>query len=191
MEQLRNGGVFLLVLAVLVAACGGEANSETTTTAAAAAVTEGADNEATTTTTEEVDAGDDDSGGVDAGGLPGLLSSNDCLQAATAMASAFSGGISSTGLIDSDEIAAGFDRMSDAAPGEIKDDLALMADALGEFYSILEDAGVDLSDPTAMADPNIQEAFISAGEKMDTEEFEQAADNVNQWFEDECAEFAG
>ena len=118
--------------------------------------------------------------------LPAVLSSNDCLSAASALGSAFSGGFTTEGTFNANEIGDVFDRMSEVAPSEIKDDLATIADALGEFFSILEDENIDLSDPTTLADPDVQDAFERAGEKMETSGFEEAGDNVSQWFEDEC-----
>lgn len=191
MKMFSQVWAALLALTLLTAACGGGATSETTTTAAADATDSSA---AAPTTTEEVSPAtteQTDSGDTDAGNLSGLLTSNQCLDAAKAMASAFSGGISAAGFVEWDEVAAGFDRMSDVAPAEIRGDLALMADALGEFFSILQDAGVDLTDATAMADPALQAALQEASEKIDTEEFEEAADNVDQWFEEQCADYNG
>ena len=182
MTRLRIGGAILLVSMLLAAACGGDSGSDTTTAITVGTVADEGNEVGTTTTTEK--AGNDD---VDAGDLPAVLSSNDCLAAAAAIGSAFSGGFSSTGVFNADEVEAAFDRVREVAASEIKDDLAIMADALGEFFSILEDAGVDLSDPASMADPSVQEALERAGEKMEATEFEEAADNVNQWFDDECA----
>jgi hypothetical protein len=191
MKLFTKSWAVLLTLMLLAAACGGDTTSETTSTTAANANDNSA---APPTTTEDVapeTTEPPDSGDTDAGDFSGLLTSNECLDAATAIASAFSGGFSASGFGDWDEIAAGFDRMSDAAPAEIRDDLALMADALGEFFSILEDSGADLNDPTAMADPALQAALQEASEKIDTEEYEEAADSVDQWFEEQCAAYSG
>jgi hypothetical protein len=143
----------------------------------------------TTTTTE---AGDDDSGGdVDdngdsgdiASGL-GILSDEECFQAAQAMASAFSGGIGAT--VEPGDIADAFDQLGAAAPSEIADDLSFVGDTLSDFYGELEDAGVDFNDPNSFSDADVGQAIIEAGESLDTDAFNEALDNVDAWFNENC-----
>jgi hypothetical protein len=144
----------------------------------------------TTTTTES--GGDDDSGGDgddngDSGDVAsglGILSDEDCFQAAQAMAAAFSGGIGST--VEPGEISDAFDQLGAMAPSEIADDLSLVGDILSDFYGELEDAGVDFNDPNSLSDPAIAGAIVEAGESLDTEEFNEALDNVDAWFTENC-----
>ncbi len=203
MTRLRAGGVILLALVLVASACGDDDASATTTEATVSTVADDdAVTSATTTTTTAADEGDDDDAGSaatteagddggGAGDLLAVLSSSDCLAAASALASAFSGGFSPTGVFNAGDVAAAFDRMSDVAPSEIKDDLATMADALSEFFTILESENVDLSNPATFADPAVQDALQRAAEKMEATEFEEAAENVGTWFEDECAGLGG
>lgn len=188
----------LLALVVLVAACGGDDDSDETTAAPAPSIAdsggtaedgEGASAETPAPAVDD-DAGSNDDG-VGAGDLPGVLSSDDCIAAASAFASAFSGGFTAEGTFDAGQIEAAFDRMSEVAPSEIKDDLATIADALGEYFSILEEANVDLTDPAALTDPDVQAALQRAGEKLDTSDFEEVSENVNQWFEGQCEGVGG
>jgi hypothetical protein len=133
----------------------------------------------TADTGDEGDAGDDG----DLGGL-GILSDEDCFQAAQAMAAAFSGGIGQT--FEPGDIADAFDQLGAVAPSEIADDLSFIGDTLSGFYNELEAAGVDFDDPNAFADPAIAGAIVEAGESLDTEEFNEALDNVDAWFAENC-----
>ena len=60
-----------------------------------------------------------------------------------------------------------------------------------EFFSILEDENVDLTNPATLADPSVQDALQRAGEKMEATEFDEAADNVSEWFDQECEGLGG
>lgn len=184
---------------LMAAACsssddsGDEAAAQTTTTTEAGDDDSGADvDEAAAQTTTTTEAGDDDSGGdVDdngdsgdiASGL-GILSDEECFQAAQAMASAFSGGIGAT--VEPGDIADAFDQLGAAAPSEIADDLSFVGDTLSDFYGELEDAGVDFNDPSTFSDPDLAQAIIEAGESLDTDAFNEALENVEAWFNENC-----
>jgi ElaB/YqjD/DUF883 family membrane-anchored ribosome-binding protein len=80
---------------------------------------------------------------------------------------------------DFDELQDALDDGVDAAPDEIKDDVETVRDTLNEVVDRLEDEGVDsMSDIT----PEQQEALTD----LDTEEFQQASENITQFTEDNC-----
>jgi hypothetical protein len=123
------------------------------------------------------------------GATVGALTTDDCLSASQAMASA-AAGIGGTAL-DKDTIDDAFDRMAQAAPTAIQADLAVMSGALDDFFATLTAAGVDLTDPNTMASEEAQAALTQAGEDFDASGFEDAATRVEAWFETECAEVTG
>jgi hypothetical protein len=189
MKRIRMFAV-IVALMLMAAACSSDDDSSTEVDEAAApAATEPAAPAATEPAAgDDGDTGDDDGGDdggddVDLSGL-GILSDEECFQAAQAMATAFSGGIGST--VEPGEISDAFDQLGAAAPSEIADDLSFVGDTLSDFYGELEDAGVDFNDPNSLSDPAIAGAIVEAGESLDTEEFNEALDNVDAWFAENC-----
>jgi hypothetical protein len=168
---------------LLVSACGsdtGEAD-ETTTTAPAAPDTTVAE-EAVTTSAPS----DDPGGGTDGGGVTTM-----CLDATQAMAAAMSSyttGLAGAmgGSLDDEslQLAAGqLEAMADAAPDEIKDDLEVIAEELGAFYTALSETGYE----TGVTPTPEQMAELSAlAEVIDQEAFDEASANINAWFEANC-----
>jgi len=183
MSSRRVGGSILLVLMLVAAGCGDDDADS-----AAGATTPST---ATTVDAGSGDAGDPGGDGGVPGDLPTVLSSNECFAAATALGSAFSGGITPGGAFDPDGIGDAFDRLGQVAPSEIQGDLALMADGLGLFFSVLENENIDLSDPATLAAPGVAEALEDAVEIFESADFQAASDNVNAWFENMCAEVGG
>ena len=179
MSRLRFGGTVLLVLMLLAAGCGDddESGSNTTTPMAAPA----ADGDADEPSDEAADPGN-------VGDLPTVLSSNECFAAATALGSAFSGGMTPSGTFDPGGIEDAFDRLSQVAPSEIQQDLAVMANGLGAFFSILESENVDLSDPSSLAAPGVVEALEDAADIFESADFQKASEDVSAWFDSMCAE---
>jgi hypothetical protein len=175
--------VFVCLGLLLVSACGsdtGEAD-ETTTTAPAAPDTTVAE-EAVTTSAPS----DDPGGGTDGGGVTTM-----CLDATQAMAAAMSSyttGLAGAmgGSLDDEslQLAAGqLEAMADAAPDEIKDDLEVIAEELGAFYTALSETGYE----TGVTPPPEQMAELSAlAEVIDQEAFDEASANINAWFEANC-----
>lgn len=172
---------------LLAAACSSSDDSgdeDDETAAPTTTEADGSDETAAPTPTEADGGGDDDGGDVDLGDL-GVLSSDDCLAASQSIAAAFSGGFGQ--FIDPDEIADAFDQLGAAAPSDIADDLDEIGNTLAEFYNVLQDAGIeDLSDPSAFADPEIAQKIADAAEELDTDAFNEAADNVDAWFTENC-----
>ena len=77
---------------------------------------------------------------------------------------------SSTDEIDNDQFQSALDDAVDAAPDEIKDDVETVREAF---------ADVDLSDPQALTDPDVQETFTSP-------EFKEASSNLDAYVKDNC-----
>jgi hypothetical protein len=177
----------IVALMLMAAACSSDDDSSTEVDEAATpAATEPAAPAATEPAASDDgdDDGDDDGGDdVDLSGL-GILSDEECFQAAQAMAAAFSGGIGQT--LEPGEISDAFDQLGAAAPSEIADDLSFVGDTLSDFYGELEDAGVDFSDPNSLSDADVGQAIIEAGESLDTDAFNEALDNVDAWFTENC-----
>lgn len=180
MKKLTSARVLVvLFVAFVVVSCGGEGGSDDTTTTQRNDVAE------TTTKTAEPDAEDDDEGGS----LDGFSST--CLEAtqgmaaavnaySTGMAEAFGGSLDDETLqLTADQLEA----MAEAAPDEIKDDFAVIAAQLGDFYTALAESGYE---PGATPDAEQLAALSALAESFDNEAFEEASDNINAWFEANC-----
>ncbi len=168
----------VLLVALVVVSCGGGAGSDDTTPASSD------DGNVTTTTTTTPDDGNDGSVGIDD-------FSSTCLDAAqgmaaamgaytTGMAQAFGGSLDEESLqLSADQLEA----MAEAAPDEIKDDLDVIAEQLAAFYTALAESGYE-----AGTTPDAEQlAELSAlAESMDNDAFEEASDNINAWFEENC-----
>lgn len=183
----------IVALMLLAAACSSSDDSGEDADEAAAVTTvedgnAGDGGDTTDTGDEETDTADtgdegDTGDNGDLGGL-GILSDEDCFQAAQAMAAAFSGGIGQT--FEPGDIADAFDQLGAVAPSEIADDLSFIGDTLSDFYNELEAAGVDFDDPNAFADPDLAEAIVESGESLNNDAFNEALDNVDAWFTENC-----
>lgn len=176
------------VIVTMIAACGGDTTDQTTTTDSGATPTtaDGATSTdaPTTTTTSAAPSSDDDPG--DDSNLTAR-----CLEATQSMSAAMSSyteGLAGamTGTLDADslQLAAGqIEAMAEAAPDEIRDDMAVIAEELAAFYAAL--AEVDL-EPGAIPTPAQAEALAELAEVVDQERFDEAAAEVSAWFEDNC-----
>lgn len=174
--------LIVLLVAVVIASCGGDADGLDSTTAPSD------DGNVTTTTTAAAPDPDDGDDGA-SGGLDGLSST--CLEAtqgmaaavnaySTGMAQAFGGSFDDESLqLTADQLEA----MAEAAPDEIKDDLNVIAAQLGEFYTALAESGYE---PGETPDADQIAALSALAESFDNEEFEEASDNINAWFEANC-----
>jgi hypothetical protein len=167
----------VLLLSLVVASCGGTAGDDTSSTPSSGV-------NVTTTTAE---APDDDG---NEGGVPDSFSST-CLEATQGMAaamSAYSTGLAQAfgGSLDEESLQLTADQleaMAEAAPDEIKDDLGVIAAALSAFYTALAETGYQAGS-TPDADQLAQLSALS--ESIDNEAFEEASDNINAWFTENC-----
>ena len=77
---------------------------------------------------------------------------------------------------DYEENAAQLEALADEAPDEIEDAMATISDAFDEMADALKD--IDMSDPQAFADPDVQQAFADLEPVFD-EEYEEASQTVS------------
>ena len=174
----------VLVLALVVSACGGDGADEggsTTTTQA----------EPDATLAEEVvdttEPGDDPGEGTVGGGDFTSV----CLDATQGMAAAmnsYTTGLAGAmgGTLDDESLeqAAGqLEAMAAAAPDEIKDDLEVISEELGAFYTALAETGYE---PGAAPTPEQMDRLSALSEVIDQDAFDEASDNINAWFEANC-----
>ena len=168
------------LVALLAVSCGGEGAGEDTTT------TQSAEAETTTTSAAPEDTEGDTS---DTGDLSGL--SAVCLEATQAMAeaaSSYSTGLTEafSGTLDDEALQAAADQlqaMADAAPDEIKDDFKMIADAMAAFYTAFGEIGYQ---PGATPTPEQAEQLAALAETIDNEAFDEASQNIEAWFEENC-----
>lgn len=175
------------VVAVLVlAACGGDDDGAATTADVDTTVAETSTTEAAAPATTEAEQPDDS--GEDAG-LPGVTAV--CLDATQAMAAAvssYSAGIAGAvgGTVEDDEIQQATEQlkaMAEAAPDEIKGDLEVIATEIEAFYTAWVEIGYTGG---AAPTPEQIEQLEALGDVIDQDAFDEAADNIEAWFEANC-----
>jgi hypothetical protein len=81
------------------------------------------------------------------------------------------------------ESAAQLQAMADAAPDEIKDDLDVIATELEGFYTALAESGYE---PGSAPTPEQIAQLSALAEVIDQEAFDEASDNIDEWFEANC-----
>jgi len=177
MRTRRLGAILLAgALSAGLAACGDDGGDDEGT---ALEDVGGGDGEETTTTES---SGGDDTGTTDLEDLEDVLT-GECafmVEAAAAFGAAFTG----AGDQSFDDVAAGFGELADEAPDELRDDIEVLAEAFQEFADLIGD--VDLSDPNAFQDPEVQAAFAEAGEIFDSPEVTEANENFTAFVEENC-----
>lgn len=159
-------------LSLGAAACGGDDGDEDASATTTEAPADGGD-----------DAGDDGDATDDTTGLDDLDLSGDCeflLGAATAFSSAFSGENA-----DFDDIAEGFEELTNGAPDELQDDVEVLAQAYREFADAIGD--VDFNDPEAFSDPEVQQRFAEAGAIFESDEVVEANESFSNFAEENCS----
>jgi hypothetical protein len=163
---MRRWIVVLMALPLLAAACGG--NSAETSAPVA-----------------PTDVASVDPGGGGGAGAAGLTNA-DCIQVGLALAQAGSMGAGMTGDGSVEDSAQALENMSKEAPAEIADDLQVLGEGLAAFGQALKDAGIDLSDPQAMADPGAQQALSDAVDAFDASGASEASQNISTYVEETC-----
>jgi len=88
------------------------------------------------------------------------------------------------GSPDFEESAQRLEAIADEAPEEIRDAMTVISDRFAQLADVLE--GVDLEDPQAFADPEMQAAFAELEDVFD-DEFEAAGEAVNAYVEANCS----
>jgi len=78
-----------------------------------------------------------------------------------------------------------------ALPGDIRGDAQLVSETLRQFSDQLQALGVDFADPASFATltASQQEEFGALGESLDTEEFNDASDNLSAYGEQQCGDW--
>jgi hypothetical protein len=117
------------------------------------------------------------------------LTSDECLSASQALASA-AAGIGGTTL-DPTALDDAFTRIAAVAPTAIRADLAVMAAAIDEFFTALQVGGIDLADPSTMASAEARATLSQATADLEASGLEAAAANVEAWLQAECAGLSG
>jgi hypothetical protein len=138
--------------------------------------------------------GDDsgDGGGSDGGGGGsidgGALDAATCAQVVAAMASAYSGTSAAMTGGNAGDMQSSIDALENFAanaPDEIADDMQTLAAAYAQVTQALADSGYD---PTSGVAPTPEQAAAlqQATAGLNSEEFQQASDNVTAWFQEQC-----
>jgi hypothetical protein len=86
------------------------------------------------------------------------------------------------------EAEAEFEQFVDDAPEEIRDDLETIASAYDELNAALEDAGIDLTDPSSFDPSNsdFAQAIAAASQQLATPEFQEASLAINEFIASNC-----
>lgn len=179
MVARRAGAVLLaMMLGAGLAACGDDGGSEDDAVDQVDRDGNGSDDGDDGNT----DDGSSDDGNTDDGediDLPdSIFGSEECAEIFEAF-SAFGAVFSGQGSSDFGDLADGFDAIAESAP-EIADDLETMADAYRAFDDAVGDA--DLSDPSVFQSAE----FLEASEAFNSEEFDEASDNVSAFMNEAC-----
>jgi len=191
MNNWMRGRITVLSAMVLLtlAACGGGGDATETTLATATTTPAAAETPTTEApATESTEATQPDDSGTD-DGVAGL--STVCIEATQAMGAAmssYSTGVAGAmgGTLDGEElqqVADQLEAMASAAPDEIREDLQVIAEELGAFYTALAETGYT---GTGTPTPDQIAQLESLADSIDQERFDTAADNVNAWFESNC-----
>jgi len=139
--------------------------------------------------------GDDDGGGGsdgDAGGDGGdgavdVFGSAECLEATQAMAAAAAAVPQSLGgdAASLEDSISQLEAFASAAPEEIREDLQTVYEGYASVARALQESGFDPSSGQAPP-PEVLAALQAAAAELDAQDFRDAVDRVNAWFESEC-----
>jgi hypothetical protein len=114
------------------------------------------------------------------------LGSEECREALEAMGKAVAGSPApGADLDDIEQAYENFGRYADAAPDEIRDEMQLLAEAFREVGEVLADLDYDPASGETPSEED-QERLAEIGSRYQDEEFVEASERVNEWFEDEC-----
>ena len=164
MGSFRRIVPLILVIAVGLAACGGDATPTGST------------------------GNGNGNGATNSPPAGNVFTAADCASAALAMAAAASGGLggSQSGSGSFEDSVATLDRMADGAPAGVKDDIQTLAAATAAYLKALKDAGVDLSNPSTLTNPDKAQAVGRAAAAYQSSGAQAAADRVDSYFDEKC-----
>ncbi len=158
------------LLALTGAACGGD--------------DDGGDDGATEDVTTDGGGADDGGDGGDDGDLAAGLLDEDCqFLLAGAYLNPLAAAVPGSD-VDFDESQEQLQAIADEAPDEIEDAMETLAEGFAAMAEAFED--IDLSDPQAFADPDLQSELAELEEVFD-DEYEAAGETVNDYIEESCS----
>lgn len=171
--------IALVVASGMLVACGGDDDD-------ASGADAGADVEADVEAEIDVDADGDSSAFA--------FGSEDCLGASAAFLSAASGALSVFGGGGSDdeleESLAALEDFGGELPDEIQDDFEVFVDMNTEIVDAFADIGFDPSSGEAPNDEQMA-ALEEIGRRYEESGFQEATENIQAWFEENCGVDAG
>ncbi len=167
----------ILVLALVAAGCGGDDSSSEATEETTVEETISSEETTVEETTEASGEDTSSSGEIDLDDLSG-----ECQELASVGAK-FSEAFESTGSASGDLSATAdlFDELVDAAPDEIKEDMAVLAEGISKYAEALQ--GVNLTQPSAEDIAKLQEITQS----FDSADLQQASTNIQAWVTENCS----
>ena len=179
--------VLLVALAVIGAACGDSGDESGSDDGSGSDATPAATAPAATAPANTADS-DDTLGtlGTLLGNVPGL--DDECVAIANVFGTLTQVSMVLGGQVDFDagEAQALFDEAADQLPGDLQDDLQVMADGLIAFFQAVSNAGVDFSAPESLPSAAQLAELEAASDAIDTDEFNEASDNLTAYADEVC-----
>jgi hypothetical protein len=184
MDRKGAGLAGLLLAGVMVfgiTACGGGSDEDESSSKA--------ESSATVPTASEDDASGGGGSSSDGLSVSDFLDS-DCADAVAAYTSIVASSFGGSAMLSDEEkqkMEDGIAELEGKVPAELEDDISFIADAFQSYFEALGD--MDLSD--MVNNPGKAKEIEAAGEKLDSAQFQQAQENVEDFFEQHCPSMAG
>lgn len=163
-----------VVFTLVVSACGSSGGGGGADEAAGTTSTTGAQTESPSTSTTA--SGD--------GGDGGGLADADCRFLLAGELLNPLAGIATGGKIDLEATADQLAEIKAAAPAEIEDAMATVADGMAALADALQ--GVDITDPQSFADPDVQSKLQELGTQFSDDAYTAAATEVTDYIAQHC-----
>ncbi|HEY6532682.1 MAG TPA: hypothetical protein VIY72_10270 [Acidimicrobiales bacterium] len=173
------GVVLAGVLVFGTAACGGGSDKEESSEEVTATVPSG--DAADSSTSNDAD----DSS---AASVSDFLDS-DCQAAVAAYSSIFTSALGGSSMVDDaqkQELEDSIDELQSKVPEELEDDIATISDAYQSYFEVLGDFKV-----SDLANPENASKFEEAGEQLNSSEVEEAQQNIEDFFKENCPSMSG
>jgi hypothetical protein len=175
----------LLPFLVFLVACGDDDDDSSNAGDSQPAASDSSGGDSNSDSSSSSDSNSSDS----AGSSPSIENCPEFANFASSIAGAFAGvtpGSTATDLEDSVEY---FQSLADAAPDEIQADMQIIAETFGSFFTVLNDFGIDLSNPASFATLSAEQQteLQAALEGLSNPDIEQASNNVTAWFNENCS----
>lgn len=166
--RVARGMAMIGCVALLAAGCGDSDSSSTGAT--------------TTTAGSSDDSGSSD-GTTDAGAALDLVPGDCQFLLAGAFLNPLAGAVPGSEL-DLGDSAQRLEAIADKAPDEIKDAMRTLSEGFAAYAQVMKD--IDLSDPSAYADPEVQEKLEELESVFD-DDFEAAGEVVSDYVDTNCS----